>query len=213
MRRTPTSAMSKPNFLYAPAFDVMWLVVRTCDVMHCGCVMWCIGMCCEVNGEGMTAKPLRGAFHWSAKLGMQNAQKLRRTHVTVLRLRTTEHYSHETSSTFRRATYGMQNAMELRQLDVGCRPRRLPGVPGPMRRSGSTDARELGLVAGTQLAAGAALPHSVAKVVPVPSASAVTLGKSASERLSYSTGSYSLYSQLLYCQLLSLSATYSQLLY
>lgn len=30
---------------------------------------------------------------------------------------------------------GWQNAMELRQLDVGCRPRRLPGVPGPIRRS------------------------------------------------------------------------------
>lgn len=135
--------------LYAPAFDVTWLVVRTCDVMHCGGVM----VVCLADDVLWSKRRRWAAKPWDGK-----------------------------------------TPMELRQVDVGCRPRRLPGVPGPIRR---TRVR----LGGRHTACcwrSASTEPGLFQYPPHP----LWLGKSVSEPLGYSTGSYS-----------TLSYSYSQPLY
>lgn len=48
--------------------DAMWSVVRSSDVMRCGCEMWWLGRWCDERGAP----------------AMENAMQLRRAHVTAL---------------------------------------------------------------------------------------------------------------------------------
>ena len=94
--------------------------------------------------------------------------------------------THETSSPLLGATYRMQNAMELRQFDVGCRPRRLPRRPWALvsqtHQSSAWSAHSLLLVQRFHI-----VSQGLFQCSPHP----LWLGKSASAPLGYSTGSYS----------------------